>query len=94
MTRPRRTRPERHRTSQAAIACAVLPEPHVVGQEEPPAREEPLDALALIGVESLLESPECSPETPHVTGALDRSHGPSPVLLQQRVERRFGAPVA
>ena len=34
-----------------------LAQPHVVGQEEPAGREEPLDALALIGIERAASAP-------------------------------------
>jgi len=69
-----------------------LPEAHVVGEEEPPLREEPLDGLPLIGVEPLLESPERTPEAAQVPGALDRARDPSAVLLEQSVERGLAAP--
>jgi len=70
-----------------------LPEAHVVGKEVPPIGEEPLDGLPLIRVEPLLEGPEHPPETGQVPNALDRERDAPPVLLEQRVERGFAAPI-
>ena len=55
MIRPRRTRPLRQRISHARDRLRGLAQPHVVGQEQPARRQEPLDPLALVGVERALQ---------------------------------------
>ena len=63
MIRPRRTRPVRQRMSQQAIAWAVLPSPMSSASSKSARRQEPLDPLALIGVElalHVLEAPSRS----------------------------------
>ena len=58
MIRPRRIRPVRQRMSQQAIACAVLPSPMSSARSKPAGGQEPLDALALIGIERPLQALE------------------------------------
>ena len=70
-----------------------LPEAHVVGEEEPPAREEPLDGLSLVRVEALLERPERLLETVEVARALARARDSPAVFLKQSVECGFAAPI-
>ena len=58
MIRPRRTRPLRQRMSARRDRLRGLAQAHVVGQEQPALGEEPLDALALIGIERALQALE------------------------------------
>src|SRR3989304_1016694 len=64
-----------------------LAEAHVVGEQEPPVRKEPLHGLALVGVESLLERADRLHEAVQVPAALDGARGAPAILQEQGVER-------
>ncbi len=55
MISPRRMRPVCRRILQQAIAWAVFPKPHVVGEQQATRGQEAIDAFALIGIERALE---------------------------------------
>jgi hypothetical protein len=71
-----------------------LPETHVVGEEEASAREEALDSLALVGVETLLEGPEGLREPVQVPGAPKRPRDSPTVLQEQRPERGLAVSIS
>ena len=70
-----------------------LPETHVVGEQEPSTREEPLDSFSLVRVESLLQGPERLLQAAQVHGALEGALGATPVLLKHRVEGGFAVSI-
>ena len=58
MIRPRRIRPVSPEDVAAGDRLGGLAQPHVVGQQQAARRQEPLDPLALIGVERALQALE------------------------------------
>ena len=70
-----------------------LAEAHVVGEEKPPTGEEPLDAVALIRIEPLLERPQRRREAPEIPSAPTRARDAPAVFGKQSVQRGFAAAV-
>ena len=70
-----------------------LAEAHVIGKEQTPTHEEPPDSLALVRIERLLEAPQRFAQLCDASGALDLARKAPAVFLEQRVQRRLGAPV-
>ena len=71
-----------------------LAETHVVGQEQASAREEPLNAVALIGIERLLEGAQRAVQALPGACGLYLAREPRALLLQQCVQCRLAVAVA
>jgi hypothetical protein len=98
---------ERRRNDQQATADAAgapqgvaggnrlrgLAEPHVIGEEERPPHEEPLDGLALIRIEGLLEAPQRVAHALDGARVLGLACEPPAIFEEQRVQRRLAVAV-
>ena len=59
-----------------------LAEAHVIGEEKPPAHEEPLDALALVRIERLLEAPQRFAQASEASRALELASKAPAIFLE------------